>query len=168
MLTRVTGSLSAIAAVIGSTSAQSVFDWRSGAKQPSAPARARMYAALGIPVQAWQQRAKETEDDGAAAEPEPDPVIGSALEECLQLLATIKRDRVQRNLLPAERVKLTDAEARLLKLRAELEARAELSEDRYVREHPAWLRARNLISAALKPYPEAARAVADALEASGI
>jgi hypothetical protein len=42
--------------------------------------------------------------------------------------------------------------------------RAELSEDRYVREHPAFIRVRNEIARVLVAYPEAARAVADALE----
>lgn len=163
MLLHVTGSLAAIAREISpKTSPQSVLEWRNGQRTPSATVRPLVYAALGIPPDAWDKRPAGSPEP----EPEPDPGAhrGTTLDDCLTLLALIKRDRNKPDLLPGERVKLVNAEAQVLKLRADLEARAELSEDRYVREHPAWLRARNVISAALKDHPEAARAVATALE----
>ena len=79
------------------------------------------------------------------------------------LLESIKRDRVQPDLLPGERVKLAAAEARILKLRASLEQAAEFSEARYVLSHPSWLALRRELVAALEPYPAAAKAVLDAI-----
>jgi transcriptional regulator with XRE-family HTH domain len=164
MLLHVQGSLDALASALGTPSKQSIVNWRSKGMQPSAVMRARMQEAFGIPVQAWSQRPTERPPGPINGHAEAEPQPGTTLQDCMALLATIKREQRTAGLMASERVKLADAEARILKLRADLEARAELSEDRYVREHPAWIRARNTISAVLKAYPEAARAVADALE----
>lgn len=171
MLLHVTGSLAAIANEIGARSPQSVLDWRNGKRMPAIEARAAMQAAFGIPIEAWN-RLPHTMDaaggeDASAASPmmsDSNAPLPSTLDSCLRLLATIQRDSMTAGLLPAERVKLVDAEARILKLRADLEQRSELSEDRYVRDHPAWLRCKKIIAQALLPFPEAARAVADALD----
>lgn len=170
MLLHVTGSLAAIARTVGAKSPQSVLDWRNGVKLPHPQARATMQAMLGIPIDAWQriplQTAQSAQESVELAPLEPLPQ--TSLHECLELLALIRRDRAQPTLLPGERSKLIDAEARILKLRADLEERAELSEDRYVREHPAWIRARNELSRTLMQFPDAARAVAEALERLGL
>jgi transcriptional regulator with XRE-family HTH domain len=165
MLLHVSGSLLAIAKAIGVKSPQTVLYWRNGRSIPSPEMRAQMQVALGIPIQAWISRPQGGADDSPqGAADEENTLPQTSLEECLELLQVIRRDRHQPNLLPGERTKLVDAEARILKLRADLEMRLELSEDRYVREHPAWLRIRNEISRTLVAYPEAARAVAEALE----
>lgn len=83
----------------------------------------------------------------------------SSLEDCLALLAVLRRDRGQVGLSPADRVRLTDAETRLLALRARLESAAELAEDRYVYQHPGWQKLKRAIVGALEPFPEAAQAV---------
>lgn len=163
MLLHVSGSLVAIAKAIGVKSPQTVLHWRNGRSIPSPELRAQMQVVLGIPIQAWTKRPGGAEGE-ATSSPGEEVAPGTSLQECLELLAAIRKDRHQPNLLPGERSKLIDAEARILKLRSDLEMRAELSEDRYVREHPAWLRLRNVIADALDPYPDAARAVADALE----
>lgn len=187
LLLTVPGTLLGIAHEIAPhVSAQNVLDWRNNGVRPRARQRALIFARYGIPVETWDQRPRLSEPiDPPAnefnrvqlapappppAEPLPEPVIESttALEDCMRLLAIIRRDRALPGIIPTERAKLVDAEAKLLKLRAELEGRAELSEDRYVREHPAWLRARSVISNTLKQYPEAARAVAEALERLGL
>jgi hypothetical protein len=126
-----------------------------------------MQAVLGIPLEAWNRLPATHEQQVANALIEPQPALGT-LAECMELLAVIRRDRSAPNLLPGERSKLIDAEARILKLRSDLEQRAELSEDRYVRDHPAWLRARNEIARVLVPHPAAARAVVEALERIGL
>lgn len=165
MLLHVSGSLVAIAKAIGVKSPQTVLYWRNGRSIPSPELRAQMQVALGIPIQAWSTRPQGGADDSPQAAAEAlEALPQTSLEECLELLSVIRRDRHQPNLLPGERTKLVDAEARILKLRADLETRQELSEDRYVREHPAWLRVRNEVSRVLATFPEAARAVADALE----
>lgn len=163
MLLHVSGSLLAIAKAIGVKSPQTVLYWRNGRSIPSPEVRAQMQVALGIPIQAWTSRPAGDRAESPELSPSDD-LPQTSLEECLELLQVIRRDRHQPNLLPGERTKLVDAEARILKLRADLEMRAELSEDRYVREHPGWLRVRNEISRVLLAYPEAARAVAEALE----
>lgn len=166
MLLHVSGSLAAIANEIGARSAQSVLDWRNGKRMPALEARAAMAAAFGIPIEAWSML-PSTDGESSASLPvvqDPNAPLPSTLDSCLRLLQTIQRDSMTAGLLPAERVKLVDAEARILKLRADLEQRAELSEDRYVRDHPAWHRCKKTIASALLPFPEAARAVADALE----
>lgn len=162
MLLHVSGSLLAIAKAIGVKSPQTVLYWRNGRSIPSPELRAQMQVTLGIPIQAWTSR--PAGDRAETPEAMLEELPQTSLEECLELLQVIRRDRHQPNLLPGERTKLVDAEARILKLRADLEMRAELSEDRYVREHPAFLRVRNEIARVLVAYPEAARAVADALE----
>lgn len=161
MLLHVSGSLLAIAKAIGVKSPQTVLKWRNGVATPHPEVRAQMQIVLGIPIQAWTHRPAEQQRDEPQLDEQP---VQSSLDECMDLLSVIRRDRNQPNLLPGERSKLVDAEARILKLRSDLELRAELSEDRYVREHPAWLRIRNEVARALAPFPDAARAVADALE----
>lgn len=157
---------------------QSILDWRKGTRTPHPTMRKRLLDTLGIPMDAWDQpwRAPAAAPvDGAPvvpapAPPPPAPVVigGTTIEQCLALLTVIRTDRVQPNLLPSERVKLVDSESKLLKLLADLQSRAELTEDRYVREHPAWIRARNAIAEALKAHPAAAQAVASALDRLGL
>jgi hypothetical protein len=167
---KIGGTLTSIAQQISPhVSAQNVLDWRSGVR-PRTAQRAEIFAAFRIPVAAWSERPSVTEPNQPPQlppPPEPEPG-GTTLEDCMRLLRIVRADQAVPNILPTERVRLMDAETRILKFRADLEARAELSEDRYVREHPAWLRARNVISSTLKQYPEAARAVAEALERLGL
>lgn len=92
---------------------------------------------------------------------EPEP---STLEDVCALLAVIRRDRLQPDILPTERVKLANAEARILALRAKVELAAQLTESRFVFEHPAWLRLRRGIVQALEAHPLAAQAVVHAIE----
>jgi hypothetical protein len=170
MLLHVSGSLAAIGKTVG-TAPNSVLCWRNGTRSPHPNARARMQVSLGIPIDAWNKlpatHAEQADAAAAAAEAEEQAPLAT-MAECLELLSVIRRDRSTPNLLPGERSKLIDAEARILKLRADLEQRAELSEDRYVREHPSWLRTRNEISRVLVQHPAAARAVAEALERLGL
>jgi transcriptional regulator with XRE-family HTH domain len=165
MLLHVSGSLVNIGKAIGVKSPQTVLRWRNGDRIPTPEIRAQMQIAFGIPIQAWTKLPATRE---AEPVPEVSDLPQTSLNECLELLAVIRKDRMQPNLLPGERTKLVDAEARILKLRSDLEMRQELSEDRYVREHPAWLRVRNELSRTLMAFPEAARAVAEALERLGV
>lgn len=191
MLLHVTGSLAAIAHEVGAKSPQSVLDWRNGHRQPNPAAKARMDAVFGIPRRAWSllpstvtngaadlaadpanlatNATNPTESTtqlvAAAAEPTGPPP--TTLEDCLQLLAVIRRDRNQPGLMAGERVKLADTEARILALRHRLEREAELSEDRLVREHPAWQRLKRLVVRALAKHPAAAKDVLAAMAAAG-
>jgi transcriptional regulator with XRE-family HTH domain len=187
----VDGTQEKIAEAIGAAR-QSLQDWRKGTRHPSERAVQRMYERFGIPVADWSKPwalehlpasrlppAKLAADiatitsapatnAGAPPPPAPPPVSVNSTDNVLQLLAIIRADRAAPNLLPSEKVKLIDAESKLVKLLADLQARAELAEDRYVREHPAWQRVRNAIAEALKPHPAAATAVAEALDRLGL
>jgi hypothetical protein len=173
MLLHVTGSLQAIAHEVGIKSPQTIHCWKTGAKVPSPHARAQLWAAFGIPVQAWTlkpgallTRPGQLAGEDVALAPTPAPETGSTtLDDCMALLAVVQRERSQPGLVASERVKLADAEARILALRSRLEQAAELSELRYVTEHPSWLRLKRTIVKALEPHPVAARAVMDALDA---
>lgn len=166
MLLHVTGTLAAIANECEARSKQSVLDWRNGKRKPSVEARARIYAAFNIPPAAWDTPPGIVPYDKpppAAYDANAAPDAATTLQEVLALLAVVRRDRMNAAVTLAERVRLTGAETQLLKLRAELESKAELSEDRYVREHPSWLKAKREIARVLVAYPEAARAVVDVL-----
>lgn len=165
MLLAVTGTLAAIANEIGAKT-PTVHAWKVGAKLPNIQARARMQEAFGIPARAWSIRpggALVTDPEA----PPPETLINGAspstLEDCLALLSVIRRDRTQQGLMPSERVKLADSEARILALRARLEEAEKFAEAKYVTEHPAWLRLKRTILRALEQHPAAARAVADAI-----
>jgi hypothetical protein len=168
------GSLGDIATRLGEgVSRQSVLDWRNGDSMPQYGSRARMQTELGIPVETWGQRPHPDFDVPDMPyvphdAPGAPPAGGTSLQDCMRLLATVRAETMRAGLIPSERIKLVDAEAKLLKLRVELESHAELSEDRYVREHPAWLRVRNAIADALRAHPAAATAVAEALERLGV
>lgn len=101
----------------------------------------------------------------AAPPPPPPPPARSTstLESCLNVLDDIRGARADVQLLPSERIKLADAEARILTLRARLERAAELTEDRVVREHPEWQRLKRLILKALMPHPAALKDVTGAI-----
>jgi hypothetical protein len=162
MLLAVVGTLEMIAQEIGCKSPQMVQAWRTGAKIPAPAARARMETAFGIPARAWSVR------PGGSLDPEPPPAEAptstpSTLEDCLALLTVIRRDRMQTGLLPSERVRLAGAEAQILNLRARLEQAAEFAEQRYVTQHPSWLKLKRAIVKALEPHPIAAKAVADVI-----
>jgi hypothetical protein len=53
---------------------------------------------------------------------------------------------------------------RIARLEAQRRAEIELLESRIVREHPAWQRLRDAVLDALRPFPDAARAVLTAVQ----
>jgi transcriptional regulator with XRE-family HTH domain len=162
MLLCVQGSLSAIARELGIKSVNSVSEWRRGAKTPSIEARYRMQEAFGIPAAAWQVAPGSTVALTTPDQPKP-TVRGTTLDDCLKLWDQLESARAQSGLAASERVRLSDAASKVLALRARLEGAAELSEDRYVFEHPAWRRLKRLLLDALEPYPAAGLAVRKAI-----
>jgi hypothetical protein len=173
LLLLVPGSLAQIAKSVGGGSPQNVLDWRNGKKVPGVEMRARLYGAYAISALAWSQPPSEQGKSASSAvatnNPQPPPLpleSLTTLDACLQLLTRIRHE-ANRNLLPAERVKLADTEAKILALRHRLEREHELTEDRIIREHPKWQAIKRVWTAALIPYPAAAKAVADALASVG-
>jgi len=162
MLLCVQGTLSAIARELGIRSVNSVSEWRQGHKLPSVEVRYRMQEAFGIPAAAWTLAPGSTVELTAPEAPKP-AARATTLDDCLGLWDALDRARHQPGLAATERVRLADAAAKVLALRARLEAAAELSEDRYVFSHPAWRRLKKLVLDALEPFPAAGLAVRKAI-----
>lgn len=175
LLMLVPGSLADIADVTRAKSRQSPLNWRNGVSIPDTGQRAALWGAYAIPALAWSQppidsRAEPTPPVGGNGHPPPPAAPAdtgpppTTLESCLRLLGKIRQES-ERELLPGERVKLADTEARILTLRHKLELEASLSEDRIIREHPRWAHVRRAILGALVGHPAASKAVCDALAA---
>lgn len=161
------GSLRELAAQVG-CSAQTIANWRRGTKVPDEHYRALIQTAWGIQVQAWAvapHTALANADElpappnGHAPDDEDGP-LPTTLERCLEQLTALRRMSRDVRLLPRERLKYADTEAKWLQMRIRLEEKQELLEDRLVREHPAWQMFKRRLLKALKSHKEAALAVA--------
>lgn len=178
-------SLATIARELGRQISQDVISkWLHGARRPTVANRATICGVYDIPVSAWDEmpnlspsEPEPVVDTVLAPLPLPSPVSSSSngnghasrpppstLDDCLGVLERIRAQRNRLNLTPGEQMKLADSEARLLMLRARLERDAERSEDRIVREHPAWKRLMRVIRKTLKDHPLALKALAVALQ----
>jgi hypothetical protein len=163
-------SLASIARAVGCKSRENCRCWLQGTKTPNPASRSKLEHAFGIPPSAWEQL-----PIGHPARPTETPCVqdaavklnwtstGSALDDCLALLADLRSYRKQPGLLLKDRLRYTDCETRILALRARLERDVELSEDRYVREHPAWRRLQDKILDVIRPHPEIMQKLVDAL-----
>lgn len=169
MFLAVQGSTRAIAKEVGCNH-QSIQNWLTGAKSPSQGWRKKLWKLYGVPERAWTIRPGGALDAPPAAElateptPSDDTASPSTLDHCLELLREARHDRKQSGLLASERARIANTEAALLKLRSQLEGAAELSEARYVAQHPAWHQLRRTILRALEPYPLAVKAIAEAIK----
>jgi hypothetical protein len=164
-------SLAAVARAVGCKSRENCRCWLQGTKTPNRGSRSKLERAFGIPPSAWEQlpsdhpaRLAETQHVQDVAVELNRASTGSALDDCLALLADLRSYRQQPGLLLKHRLRYTDCETRILALRARLERDVELSEDRYVHEHPAWRRLQETILSVLRAYPEAMQAMLVALE----
>jgi hypothetical protein len=158
-------SLAQVCAAIGSKNKTQVNDILRGLRVPSPAMRGSIHAVYSIEPDAWSRAANGGSSALANATPPAD--LGPpppTLQHCLEVLQSIRVARSEGNLVASERVKLADTETKILGLRARLEMQQELSEHRIVRAHPEWHRIKRLIARALKPYPQATRAVVEALQ----
>jgi hypothetical protein len=170
----VSASLSEVAGKVGCSSRQTVSDWGKGEKVPGAAYRPRLKEAYGIPAEAWERPPADGRSAPSPRPSSPPGVTRTTLEQCLALIrdteAELEADQAAKpedRLMPSERVKLRDTFARALSLRHRLESAGELLEDRLVRQHPEWKRFRASLLKAVVPYPDAAQAVAAALQELG-
>lgn len=168
------GSHAEVAAAVG-CSKQMVSYWRRGEKRPGRASRTKIAAVFGIDPSAWE-RAPGASPAPAPPAPEapaprhrPAPVgKPSTLDEVEQQLSMLRELQRDDALLASERVRLADSVGKLLAIKARLERDQELLEDRVVRQHPFWARVKAAVLGALRPHPDAARDVAEALsEAEG-
>ncbi len=175
-------SLAHVAREIGSKNKTNVNDVLHGYKQPSLAMRASIEVVYAIPRDAWARYPEPPAQSVAAvAPPAPAPANGKGhtlapaaapdvgpplptLDHCLEVLRGIRQARSAPDLVSSERVKLAEAETKVLALRARLEMQSELSEHRIVRAHPEWHRIKRLLARALRPHPAAMRDVANALQ----
>lgn len=153
-----------IAAAVNIGNPSRVAQWRNGNRIPGPNVRTLMNAVFGIRPRAWKQRPYVSSSDDATAPAS----IPDTLAHCLELLAAVRDERRNPNTPAPHRVKLAAAEAKILEMRHKLESLAQLSEDRWVREHPAFKRHVVLIVDALREHPQAAVAVMHALEREGV
>ena len=93
----------------------------------------------------------------------PEPKNATTLQRVEHSLSCIAHDLRHGELTIAARSKLRSDEARTITLLSKLEREHELSEDRYVKNHPAFKAHCKKVLEALKPFPDAAQAVIDAL-----
>lgn len=186
-------SQAAIAQLCGVT-APAVVRWRKGTGLPRPEQRATLFELLEIPIDAWLKPPNSVPDaivynasgdtsgtatagdrpdrkpyngnpdDDIPPYPDPPEEDASTLDHMKHLLACIRHDEEHRKLTSSSISKLRADKQRALTMIAKLEALAEMQEDRFVTQHPKWKRLRDVMLRALKPYPEAARAVANAIE----
>jgi len=160
----VAGTEDELAAQIGCSRAI-IGQWRRGGRLPGVATRYKLELLFSIPPRAWDV------EPGSDVLPEAkSPVVASKLSEdddtlaiAKQQLLEVRQELEASDLTDAARAKLRDTAAKLLALRSRLENALEMQEDRVIREHAGWQKVKADIIRALKPYPEAAKAVAKAL-----
>ena len=163
LLRLVPGSLSTIAASVG-TDKGTVSCWRNGSKVPSSQLRARLLSAHGIDPSSWDRR-----PEGSASAESPALPVAQAddsltgLEMCKRQLVRLHRLVDDTGLTSAELLKVEHEIGAAIRTKESIEAKAEMLEVRIVREHPTWRAMEARITEALRPFPDAAQAVADAL-----
>lgn len=157
LLREVDGSHAAVAERVGVSKAMVGF-WRAGQARPALASRLRIERIYDIAASAWDVA------PGAAVPTEPPtPVRAGRTLEMVNAEISALQGMLVVSLTAPLRLKLSDGLAKFLALRARLEREEELLEDRIVREHPEWRRLTSTIVEVLRPFPEAARAVAEAL-----
>jgi transcriptional regulator with XRE-family HTH domain len=165
-LLEITGTEDELAAKLGYSRAI-IGHWRRGIRLPGVGARYKLDLLCSIPPWTWDV------EPGVEVPTEPTPknTDGEQLREDDDTLDIVRKQLLEvretlatEGLTDSARLKLLDTSAKLLALRNRLERDRELQEDRIVREHPAWLRIKAAMLKALEPYPEAAAAIAEAIE----
>ncbi len=149
--------------------------WKRGRRLPDDGSRHRLELLLGIPRASWNilPGAAQAATTTTTATPTLPPgqmtttQLATTLDIANARIDSITAALREKGLADTSRSRYEGTLAKLLGLRARLERDQEMLEDRIVREHPAWARTKAAVLAALKPFPEAAKAVADALVAAG-
>jgi hypothetical protein len=166
-------SLAEVARAVGCRSRENCRSWLHGTKTPNSSSRTKLQRAFAIPRTAWDllpvghpSRSVNALNEDQALAQRTRKSSGSTLDDCIALLDDVSARRQQPGLLLKDQIAYAKCETRILALRARLERDVELSEDRYVRQHPGWLRLRNIIFDVLRPYPEILKQLGEAIEYS--
>jgi|ERR1041384_2475166 hypothetical protein len=142
-----------------------VSGWRSGQKIPNERSRATIERAYGIARALWDKAPSGAPASGSAP---PPPTSDTAARESAEArlraqLTRLKEQRADPALTERGRLELEKLELAASRALARAEG-LELSE-RKILSSVAWRRVRDRVVVALEPYPEAMRAVANALDA---
>jgi hypothetical protein len=170
LLLAITDSMAVVARAAGAGKT-SVHRWRSG-ERPDESARRNLAKAYGIAVESWEQApaavpvAQAANDIGGAAMDAPAPidVPESSAAHFLDLMTQVRRDRINGNLSPSERLKALEREGALRAQYERAKAADRATEELIVREHPHWARFEEELMRVLSKYPDAMREVAEAME----
>lgn len=177
-------SLATISKTMGLSRA-SVGFWKTGDTIPQPQHRETMLRLYNIPITAWDEPPDNVSAVGVAPleiespdaiSPESMPVdyprapdeSATVLEIARHSLDCIRYDLSRRPMTAAARSKARADELRTIALVSKLEEKDEMSEGRYVRDHPSWKALRDAILTALKPFPEASEAVIAAIDSTGM
>jgi transcriptional regulator with XRE-family HTH domain len=169
-LRALTHSAGELAERIG-VSRQTVNYWRTGQKTPGPEMRAAIERATAIPAQSWERTPVDRPSPRPAKAPLPSAPLPpvtlsgrpSTLDEVTQLLGDLDAD-AEGDILPSELARIRDTKTKALALKARIEAQDALFEAAAITKHASWKRLRATMLDALRPFPDAARAVADALQ----
>lgn len=151
--------------------------WISGERRPSPPDRERMHAIYKIETSLWDEKPAKRPPKPAPAAPsvvaetlDDVGVVGGAiasaraLQEELNLeIASLQVDREAGSATPAERTRRMRELGALTMQLAEITGQLDLG--RVILKLPMWKRLETEMLEALKPFPDAAKAVAERLEA---
>ena len=163
-LLEISGTEDELAAQVGCSRAI-IGHWRRGIRLPGVAARYKLELLFGIRPRAWDMEpgCEVATAENSNSSSEKIKADDDTLEIARMQLLEIRQALKDPELTDAAQLKLRDTAAKLLILRSRLERDRELLEDRIVREHPEWLKMKAKMLKALKPYPEAATAIAEAL-----
>lgn len=97
--------------------------------------------------------------------PPPPPASATEIEHVGYSLTCVRIDMREPGLAATARSKIRGDETRYTKLLLSLKKEQEMTEARYVAEHPAFKRLLGQIVRAVKPFPDAAEAIAELVRA---
>lgn len=141
--------------------------WRTGDRKPTPGTRKKIELTLGIPEGTWNIPPGTTLDADPIPLAPPPETAETTLQRVERELARCDGLLEGGGLSATEQARLMDTAQRLIAVKVRIEKERELLEDKVVRQHPFWLRIKRTLVEALEPWPDAAGAVAGALEEIG-
>jgi hypothetical protein len=166
-------SLSQIVAETGASKTIASY-WRSAERKPLSDKRDLLFELYAIPRDSWDQEIDGTEapsDEESSERPSLSAVnVGPRATAVDQLQAHVDRIEARLKQAEADKVGLRDwaaiasARTRALEVLARVNGDLSPSDEDKIARSASWKRIQSAIAEALRPYPDAARALAEALE----
>jgi transcriptional regulator with XRE-family HTH domain len=140
--------------------------WRNGTKLPTPERRSQIARLYGIPADAWDRvcEAAEPPADGSPVDPAIPIKIpeGMTLEQVDRLVARLMPETMKPDLAPSTLAQVSSTITQLLRLRAALVGDSRTDEAKLA-QSPSFRAAVMAVVEALRPFPDALRAVEAAL-----